>query len=106
MGDIIGQIKPPVQIETTGDSPLFTLLNRFFILITTVAAIFFVFQIIMSGFSLLSASGDPKKVEQATSRLIQSIIGLGIIASAFLIASVVGRILNIDILNPRILGPQ
>ena len=105
MGNIFGTIRPPVDIPATGASPLFTPLNRFFILAATVAGIFFIFQIITSGFTLLSASGDPKKVEQATSRMIQSIIGLGIVASAFLIASIVGRILNIDILNPQILGP-
>jgi hypothetical protein len=106
MGDIFGPITPPVAIPSTGGSPLFTLLNRFFVLITTIAGIFFIFQIIASGFTLLSASGDPKKVEQATSRMIQSIIGLGVIASAFLIASIVGRILNIDILNPQVFGPS
>lgn len=106
MGDLIGEIENPTKIVSAQGSGIFTLINKIFTLVAAVAGIFFVFQIIASGFALLSASGDPKKAEQATSRLLQSIIGLAIVAFAGVIAAVVGKLLGIDILNPSFLGPN
>jgi hypothetical protein len=59
----------------------------------------------MAGFSYIGANGDPKKAELAWAKIWQSIIGLLIVGSAFIITSVVGKILGIDILNFQIYGP-
>ena len=104
-GDIIGKIERPgalSQITGDGQDAIYTLISRIFVVIGSVAGIYFVIQILLSGFAYISANGDPKKTEAAWAKIYQSIIGLLIVSSAFVIASVIGRLLGIDILNPSI----
>lgn len=106
MPGIIGNISSPTKYASTNGSGLFALLNNIFKLVGVVAGIFFIVQIIMAGFTYLSASGDPKKTETAFAKIWQSIIGLIIVTSAFIIAGFIGQITGIDPLNPTIYGPQ
>lgn len=102
---IFGTINNPTKIASTDGSGLFTLLSNLFKLAGVVAGIFFVIQIILAGYGYLIANGDPKKTEVAFAKIWQSIIGLTIVASAFVIASVIGSLTGINILNPTIYGP-
>jgi succinate dehydrogenase/fumarate reductase cytochrome b subunit len=102
---IFGNIANPTAISSTNGSGLFTLLSNLFKLAGVVAGIFFVVQIILAGFGYLSASGDPKKTEVAFAKIWQSILGLAIVASAFVLAAVIGSLTGINILNPTIYGP-
>jgi len=109
MLSIFGTIEPPQPIknlnsEAGGESGggIFILLNKIFTLIGIAAGVFFLIQILLAGFAYISASGDQKKTEAAWSKIYQSIIGLVIVSSAFVIAAVIGNILNINILNPEI----
>lgn len=109
MAGIFGKIEAPstsayFTAGTKGEG-LFLLLSNIFKFAGVVAGIFFVVQLILAGFSYISANGDPKNVQAAWAKIYQSLIGLVIIASAFVIAAVVGRILGIDILNFNIYGP-
>ena len=54
----------------------------------------------------MSSNGDPKKMEQAWTKIWQSMLGLIIISGAVLLSSLIGRIVGIDILNPTIYGPN
>jgi hypothetical protein len=49
--------------------------------------------------------GDPKKFQQAGDTITQSILGLVIVAGAFILAGLVGRLTGINILSPTIYGP-
>ena len=105
MAGIFGDITPPeaiAKLESQGGAGngIFVFLNTIFKVIGAVAGIYFVIQIILAGFAYLSASGDEKKTASAWATIWQSIMGLVIVASAFVIAGVVGTILHIDILNP------
>lgn len=112
MADIFGEITPPQAIQnlitaTTQDDQdnggaIFVLLSRIFTLIGIAAGIFFVIQVILAGYAYISANGDPKKTEAAWAKIYQSIIGLVIVSSAFVIAAVIGNIVGINILNPEI----
>ena len=108
MLSIFGTIKQPdaiAKLESAGGgngNGIFVLLNTIFRLAGVIAGIFFVIQIILAGFTWIGASGDEKKTHKAWSTIWQSIIGMIIVASAFLIASVIGNVLNINILNPEI----
>ncbi len=64
-----------------------------------------IFQFIMAGYAYISASGDVKATQAAFDRIWQSILGMVIIASAFVIASVVTRLTGIEIINPVLNGP-
>jgi len=104
---IIGQITPPVSNEyfnADNGGGIFILLSNILKLAGTIAGIFFVIQIILAGFAYMSANGDSKKTEAAWAKIWQSLIGIIIVASAFVIASVVGYFLDIDILQPKIYG--
>lgn len=108
MLSIFGEITPPGPIKSlnaeAGEAGggIFILLNKIFTLIGVAAGIFFVIQILLAGFAYISASGDQKKTEAAWSKIYQSIIGLLIISGTFVIAAVIGNILDINILNPEI----
>ncbi len=102
MLQIFGTITDPTGSNSQNGSGLFSLLNSIFQLAGVVAGIFFIVQLILAGYGYLSSNGDPKKAEASWAKITQSLIGLIIVASAFVIASVVGAFLNINILNPTI----
>lgn len=103
---IFGNITPPVnnQYFTSGENGIFILINNLFKLAGVIAGLFFIVKIITAGFSYISASGDEKKTAAAFATIWQSVIGLVIVAAAFVIAGVIGNILGIDLLNPTIQG--
>jgi Type IV secretion system pilin len=108
MSNFFGDIQNPTAY-TTGDQGqgLFTLISNILRLAGVVAGIFFVIQVILAGYAFISASGDPKKAEVALAKIWQSVIGLLIVSSAFVLAALLGRILGIDdILTPVIYGPN
>lgn len=108
MPGIFGNINPPVDnpiLTTDKGEGIFILISNILKMAGYIAGLFFLVQMILAGFAYLSASGDPKKTEAAWAKIWQSLLGLIIVASAFVIASVVGYFLNIDILNPTIYGP-
>lgn len=109
LATIFGGISAPEAIakynKGTAGSGLFLFISNIFKFISVIGGIFLIFQIIMAGFAYISASGDPKKTEAAWIRIWQSILGLLIIASAFVIAGVVERLTGLKIINPVIYGP-
>ncbi|MFA5532110.1 MAG: hypothetical protein WDA13_00735 [Candidatus Shapirobacteria bacterium] len=102
---IFGTIENPTNYTSNNGSGLFTLLSNILKLAGVIAGLFFIVQIIMAGYGYISANGDPKKTEAAWAKIYQSAIGLAIVASAFVLASVIGKVFGINILNPVIYGP-
>lgn len=111
MLQIFGKIAPPPGIKEYANQGgneggiIFIFLSNILKLIGVLAGIYAVIQIIMAGYTYISAAGDSKKTEQAWAMIWQSLLGLLIVASAFTLTAVVGKILKIDILNPVIYGP-
>lgn len=105
---IFGTIDNPTKYGTAADGGqgLFLLISNILKLAGAAAGIFFIVQVIIAGYSFISASGDPKKAEEALARIWQSVIGLLIVASAFVIAAVIGKVLGINPLAPEIYGPK
>lgn len=103
---IFGTITPPAaidKIETTAGNNgngIFLIINTALRIAGSIAGLFFVVQIIMAGYQYLSASGDEKKMAQAWATIWQSLIGIIIVASAFVLANVIGYVLNLNITNP------
>ncbi len=105
--NIIGDVANPLtKYSGTNGQGLFVFLGNVLKLVGTIAGIYMVIQIILAGFTYISANGDPKKTELAWTQIWQSVLGIVIIASAFVIASVVERITGIKIISPVIYGPQ
>ena len=112
--DPIGKINPitglPAGIGAGGQLTGFILLfNSILRIIFIIAGIWALFNIIIAGISFISAGGDAKKVAQAWSRIWQSLLGLVIIVSSFLLAAIIGILLFKDpaaILNPKLMKVQ
>ncbi|MEO8581545.1 MAG: hypothetical protein ABI425_03085 [Patescibacteria group bacterium] len=76
-------------------------------LITVIAGIWSLFNLIMAGFKYITASNDVKAVETAWQSIYMSLIGLVIIVSSFTITAVASFVIFGDptfILNPKITG--
>lgn len=67
---------------------------------TVVAAIWFIFQFITAGYQWISSGGDKTNLQQARDKITNSMIGLIIVVSAWIIIGVIGKIVGLDILNP------
>jgi hypothetical protein len=60
------------------------------------AGIYAVLSIILAGYAYISASGDPKRISDATAKIWHSVLGLIVAAGAFVLAGVIGYILYGD----------
>ncbi len=69
-------------------------------LITVIAGLYFLFQIITSAINWMSAGGDKSRLEVAQKRLQNAFIGLIIVIAAYALAGIVGRILGLNLLMP------
>ena len=69
---------------------------------TIAAGIWFMFEMLFSGYEWISAGGDAKKLEAARERLTHGFMGLLIIVGAWAILAITGQFLGFDILitNP------
>ena len=90
--------------ETITKEGAFTLFNNTISIIigllTVIAGIWFLFQVIIAGFQWLSSSGDKASIENARNKLTHSVIGLVIVVMAFAIISIIGNLLGIEFLKP------
>jgi len=105
-----GPVAPPPGVEAYGDftSGLMRFMNNVLKVVIIGAGIFALFNIILAGYTFLSAGGDSKKIEQAWGRIWQSLLGLVIVAGAFVLAAIFGWLIFGDpkvILEPKIYGP-
>jgi len=109
MLQLFGTINPPLDspyFKTTGGNGLFMFISNVLKLFVVIAGIFMVIQIISAGFQYISANGDSKATAIAWNKIWQSILGLIIIASAFVLAALVERLTGLSILNFQIYGPD
>ncbi len=77
-------------LQDTGKHALQTGLDLLFIVAAVLAVIFVIF----SGIEWISSQGDPSRIESAKKRLFYAIIGLIVVALAFLIFNAVSGILG------------
>ena len=63
------------------------------------AGLFFFVRLISAGYTYLTSLGESAKIQSASKELLNAIIGLLIVVSAFFIAQIVQVIFGINILN-------
>lgn len=92
--NVFGKITPPPQIGNIGfgAAGISNLLNKIIQLIYMGASVVFLFMIIFSAFQWITSGGDKEKVGQARARLTHAIIGITLLALAFVIARIIGGI--------------
>lgn len=96
--DIDVGIKAPPQ-GVNPSTPVGTLLTNVLTIIFVVAGLAVLFMLLWGGFQWITSGGEKEKVDAARKRITNALIGLAILALAFLVVNVVGQILNINILN-------
>lgn len=96
--EVFGEIKPPEAVTGLGfgAAGISQLLNRIIELIYLVAGIVFVFMVIISAVQWIMSGGDKEAVGKARSRLIYAIIGMTVLALAFVIIRVIGQITGFE----------
>lgn len=77
-----------------------TLINTIVSFLTVIAGLAFFIYFMIGAISWLTAGGDSGKVDKAKSMMTNAAIGLIIIAAAFAITWIVGKVLGINITNP------
>ena len=98
---IFGKIDNPLKSGTGGyedliHGDLIKFLNNVISLITVVAGIWTVFNFISAGYIYLNSNNQPQKLTDAGNKILQSVIGLAIVAAAYTIAGILGFILFKD----------
>jgi hypothetical protein len=110
MFEVIGNIPLPNALKNFGDigegeSGIGKFLNLILQLLVVVAGIYALINLILAGYSFMSAGDDPKKVAGAWAKIWQTILGLAVAAGAFVLAAIFGQLLFNQwdfILNPKI----
>lgn len=108
MFQIVGTIDPPEPLQrfgtvTTGGPGNF--LQLIFDLMIVGGGIYALINLILAGYSFLSAGSDSKQIEAAWAKIWQSVIGLVFIAGSFLLAAIFGQLIfgsPTAILNPTL----
>lgn len=102
LGLIEGKEGPLTTVNNNicGVSNFFTdIVSKTVGVLSVVGILWFVVQFMIGAFQWISAGGDPKQLESARSRIIQSVLGLVIILSVLILTSFIGSIFGFEILN-------
>ncbi len=96
----------PIQVgqPSVGINPataIGTLLSNALTIVFVAAALAVLFFLIIGAFRWITSSGEKESIGKARGTIVNALIGLAILALAFLIVVVVGRVLNINILDLR-----
>lgn len=113
--EIFGEIKIPQGVEQYNIAAggvekigLILFISRIIRVVTIVAGIFVMFNIIYAGYLYLSSSGDSATHGKVRDKITFSVVGLLIIVVSYTAAGLIGLILFDDpnfILNPQLVGP-
>lgn len=103
---IFGPIDNPYAAGYQGQLGMGIFLNNVVAAVLTGAGLLLFVYLILGGVKYLTAGGDEKAVTAAKRILTNAIIGLIIVASAYFIATILERVLGIQILHPVFTGPD
>lgn len=84
-------------IGLPGDTPINTIFQNAITIIFIGAAILVLIMLIVGAFQWILSGGDKEAVGKARGRIINALIGLAILALAFVILTVVGKLVNVDL---------
>ena len=92
---VFGDLKQPAAIKYTGPNAqgLISFLNNIVALIMIIAGIWTVFNFISAGYMYLNSNNEPQKLTAAGNKILQSVIGLAIVATVYTVAGILGYIL-------------
>lgn len=76
-----------------------TIISNALTIVFIVAALAVLFMLVIGAFQWITSGGDKEAVGKARGRIVAALVGLAVLALAFLIVQVVGSVLNINIIN-------
>lgn len=87
----------PIGIDPGGDGVgiLEKIISQMIGLLTIIAVLFFVFQIILAGYAFISSDGDREKIQASRKRLTEGILGLTIVIVAVGLGSLLATLAGI-----------
>lgn len=65
----------------------------------TIAGVLLLLYLIFSGFQYLTSAGDPKKAQEAQSKITQALIGFAIIFASYWIVQIIANLLGLGIIK-------
>lgn len=91
---------PAVGISSTDPGTGFAIIfGQVWKSVVIIGALAFLVYFLMAGLDRVMAGGDKAKLEASTKKITNAIIGLVFLVGSFAIASLLGSILKIDLLN-------
>ena len=106
----LGGFKPVSDIYNVGsddDTKVLENLENFISaiigVITVFAALYFIINFLMGAIGWISAGGDSGKISSARDRMVHGVIGLVVVVAAYGLIGLIGTIVGIDILNPKVM---
>ncbi len=111
---VFGTINPPAGVKEFDASPganglgIIVFFSNLIKIGTVIAGILVFVNILMAGFTYVSAAGDSGTPDKVKDQILHSVIGLAIIVLSYLIIALISFVLFKDpgyILNPTITGP-
>ncbi len=103
-----GSIKAPEGLGGNANNPaagIGKLIQTIIWVLIVGASIYALINLILAGYTFMSAGDDSKKVASAWAQIWQTMLGLAFAAGAFVLAAIFGQLIFGDptfILNPRI----
>lgn len=106
-GGVIINITQPAGRGISGGANPGEVIGRAITIVFSLAALIVLVMIMWGAFEWIFSAGDKEKIGAARGRIVNALIGLALLALAFLVARIVGQLININIfsLNIPSLGP-
>lgn len=96
LADVTYQITGPgVNPGTNGTAALEKIIGQVIGILTIIAVLYFIFQIILAGYAFISSSGEEKKMEDARHRLTEGVLGLTIVIIAVGLGSLLATLAGV-----------
>ena len=108
MAGTFGTIDSPIKGYGAVGTGLPTFITNVITIIFAAAGLFAFFNLMIAGFSYITAAGDTKKIEAATYSINMSLIGLVVMVGAAALTGIISYLLFGNagaILSPTITGP-
>ncbi len=90
---VIGTIPPPSPLAKFGPvqaGGIGTFINLLVDIIIVAAGLYALFNLLLAGYAFMSAGDDPKKMAAAWGKIYQTVLGLVVVAGAFVLAAIFG----------------
>jgi len=77
--------------ENFGLTNIISVISKVIGILTIVASIWFMFQILFAGYEWITAGGDAKKLGEARDQIVHAFVGLVIVVGAWSLTAVTGQ---------------